>query len=57
MSNQLAISSAFACFAMAAMALALTPDNSGWASGGKTQAGQIAMDIDDLPQPDIFRIN
>jgi hypothetical protein len=53
MSKQLAISSAFACFAMAAMTLAYTP--SGYASSDGNlgdyglQAGQAMPDLPSVP--------
>jgi hypothetical protein len=54
MSKQLAISSSFATFAMAAMALFVTPDHSG-PHGGDGFAGlQAESSALDLPHPSIF---
>ncbi|HSM52638.1 MAG TPA: hypothetical protein VK839_00480 [Erythrobacter sp.] len=54
MSKQLAISSSFATFATAAMALFLTPDHSGLRSGGGFAGLEAESPALDLPRPSIF---
>lgn len=54
MSKQLAISSSFATFAMAAMALFLTPDQRGLDGGNGMFAVQAEAPGLDLPHPSIF---
>ena len=54
MSNQLAISSAFAIFAMAAMVLTHTPDNSGHGGGEGFAPLQVELDQIDLPKPSLI---
>ena len=54
MSKQLAISSSFATFAMAAMALFLTPDQRGLDGGIGMLAVQAEASAPDLPRPSIF---
>ena len=53
MSKQLAISSAFATFAMAAMALTLTPNHIRLEAGNGLAPLQAEL-APDLPQPDFF---
>ncbi|MBE5074688.1 hypothetical protein IM511_10275 [Erythrobacteraceae bacterium E2-1 Yellow Sea] len=55
MSKQLAISSAFATFAMAAMMLIHTPDNSGFGMGDNFAPLQVELDQIDLPKPSLIR--
>ena len=55
MSNQLAISSAFAIFAMAAMVLSQTPDNSELSSGDGFAPLQVELVQPDLPKPSLIR--
>ncbi|HEX5645203.1 MAG TPA: hypothetical protein VFX62_06800 [Erythrobacter sp.] len=54
MSKQLAISSSFATFAMAAMALFLTPDQIGPRTGEAGFAVQAESPALDLPRPSFF---
>ena len=55
MSKQLAISSAFATFAMAAMALTLTPNNSRLSGGDGFVPLQAELPSLDLPTPSFSR--
>ena len=55
MSKQLAISSAFATFAMAAMALLHTPDRSGLGGSESFVPLQAGIELPSLPQPSLIR--
>ena len=55
MSKQLAISSAFATFAMAALAVLGTPDRSGMGAGERFVPVQAEMVSLDLPRPSLIR--
>ncbi|WFL76287.1 hypothetical protein P7228_09780 [Altererythrobacter arenosus] len=54
MSKQLALSSAFATFAMAAMVLLHTPDHGGLGGGEAFVPVQVDAPSLDLPQPSFF---
>lgn len=55
MSKQLALSSAFATFAMAALVLLHTPDQSGLGAGEPMVSVQAELTTPDLPKPSFFR--
>ena len=54
MSKQLALSSAFATLAMAAMVLAHTPDRSGHSAEGGVFAVEAGLPHVELPGPSLF---
>lgn len=54
MSKQLAISSAFATFAMACMALSMTSDHSAHSTGDGFIPMQVEVPNFDLPQPNLL---
>lgn len=55
MSKQLALSSAFAIFAMAAMALVNTPDRTGGGASDMLAPVQAGFELPDLPRPSLIR--
>ena len=55
MSKQLALSSAFATFAMAAMVLTFTPNHGATGAGEMVVPVQAEMPSLDLPKPSFFK--
>lgn len=55
MSKQLALSSAFATFAMAALVLLHTPDRSGQGAGDAVFAVEAELPVTELPGPSLIR--